>query len=643
MSDIIVLGTDTDAGKTTFSVLWLASFPEDFAYWKPIETGEPDSAKAARLAPRAVVHPPVQAFHHPVAPLLAARLEGRSVLTAAEIMERKPAGGTDLLIESFGSPLSPLNDQELQVEFLRGLGGNHVLVSSSKIGAIGRTLACLQALALHGIQPAAVVLIGPPDDFARDEIRFHGHLPVFSVQPPIRWDEAGVRDAARQQVEVLQEIRSRLAVTKVGPKQNLVERDRQWIWHPYTSLQDPDPPLPCSGAKDEFLYLEDGRRVIDGISSWWTILFAHRDPLLVKTLQETLGVIDHVQFAGVTHAHAVELAELLLGSLTANQPGSSAHWRGGRVFYSDNGSTAVEVALKMAYQFWCHRGEPGRTRFIGFEGGYHGDTFGAMAVGRNAVFFGTFEPLLFQADIVPLSAEALNQTLDRRKGEIAAVIVEPLVQGAGGMHMHSPEQLGQIAQVTRDHGVLLIADEVMTAGGRTGFLWAHQSAGIMPDLLCAAKTLAGGLLPVAATLAAGKIVDAWNSADPTRTFFHGHSFTGHPLACAVGAANWKRLTADPLTVPARMEAFWGDALAPLRMQPGVREVRVRGSIAAVELDVPGGYLAGVGRRLRQACLQKGVLLRPLGSVLYAMPPFCTSPASLQKIADAMIAAVKSLR
>jgi adenosylmethionine-8-amino-7-oxononanoate aminotransferase len=207
------------------------------------------------------------------------------------------------------------------------------------------------------------------------------------------------------------------------------------------------------------------------------------------------------------------------------------------------------------------------------------------------------------------------------------------------MRMHSPEVLRQIVEITHRHGVLFIADEVMTGGGRTGTLWAHQAAGIVPDLICAAKTLTGGILPLAATLVASAIVAAFQSADRSRTFFHGHSFTANPLACAVAVCNVRHLVAQPLTAPQRIERFWSQALASLREHRHVKEVRIRGSIAAVELDVEGGYLAKIGPALRRACLERGVLLRPLGSVLYALPPYCTSEESLQRIADAIHAAV----
>jgi adenosylmethionine-8-amino-7-oxononanoate aminotransferase len=353
----------------------------------------------------------------------------------------------------------------------------------------------------------------------------------------------------------------------------------------------------------------------------------------MAALHEAALSLDHVQFAGVTHPAAVELAALLL---------SKAPWPGGRVFYSDNGSTAVEVALKMAYQYWCHQGQPERTWFVGLEGGYHGDTFGAMSVSRDPLFFGRFEPLLFRAEMVPLSAERLDDALARLAGKVAAVILEPLVQGAGGMRMHSAEELSRLFAVARQHGVLIIADEAMTGAWRTGWLWAHQAVGIAPDLICAAKTLAGGVLPLAATLTAPHLVAAWDTADRSRTFFHGHSFTAHPLACAVAVANWKMLTEAPPSAPQRMERFWRDALALLRGHPRVRAVRARGIIAAVELDVPGGYLAPVGRLLRSSGLEQGVLLRPLGNVLYAIPPFCTSDASLERIAQAMHHTIRAL-
>jgi adenosylmethionine-8-amino-7-oxononanoate aminotransferase len=506
-------------------------------------------------------------------------------------------------------------------------------------------LQCLGALATEPIEPLAVLVLGPPDLFAVEQVRRHWRAGgVFSLTPPAAWTASAVAAAAAEQRETLVSLRDRFSEksqpslqhcpdSDAAARDALIARDRRVVWHPYTSLGSADEPLVCVGARDEFLFTADGRQLIDAISSWWTILHGHRHPVLMAALRDACTAYDHVHFAGVTHAPAVELAEMLL---------QTAPWPGGRVFYSDNGSTAVEVALKMAYQFWADRGEPQRTRFVGFEHGYHGDTFGAMAVGRDPVFFGRFEPLLFRASVTPLSAERLDATLTRHRGEVAGVIVEPLVQGAGGMRMHTPAELSALAEVTRRHGVLFIADEVMTGGGRTGTLWAHQAAGVSPDLICASKTLTGGVLPLAATLISPGVAEAWQTADPARTFFHGHSFTAHPLACSVAVANFKMLTAKPDPRPQRIEAFWNAALSPLRAHAGVSDVRIRGSIAAIELSVGGGYLADVGRQLRRACLERGVLCRPLGNVLYTMPPLATTPDSLARIADAMTAAVNGV-
>ena len=445
-------------------------FAHEYEYWKPLETGESDSAVIQRLVPHATVHRPIMSCKQPVAPLLAARSEGKRVASAVEIAAAKPLSVRHLLVESFGGPFSPLNEDELQFELVRELDLPCVLVASSAVGAVGRSLQCLQALATQGIVPVGVVLVGESDAFAVEQIRRHWQREVvWSVQPPETWDQAGIARAAEAARETINGIRRALRAPETKPTGNadaVVRRDRESVWHPYTSLGDATAPLVCVGAQDEFLHLADGRMVIDAISSWWTILHGHRHPVLMAALVEASAKYDHVHFAGVTHPPAVELAELILQTLS---------WKGGKVFFSDNGSTAVEVALKMAYQFWCHRREKQRTRFISFEGGYHGDTFGSMAVGRDPLFFGRFEPLMFEASLVPLSSEELDAELSRFHDQVAAIIVEPLVQGAGGMRMHTPALLRDLAEVARRHDVLFIADEVMTGGGRTGSLSGASS------------------------------------------------------------------------------------------------------------------------------------------------------------------------
>jgi adenosylmethionine-8-amino-7-oxononanoate aminotransferase len=641
MNGLTILGTDTGAGKTTLALLWMAAFGDEFDYWKPLETGDRDSETVRRLVPDVRVHPPVMWFREAVAPLAAARHENRLVPGAADLAKAAPrVDKRSLLVETFGGPLSPLNEQELQLVLVKALALPTILVSSSTVGAIGRCLQSLAALRVEGLEPAGVVLVGPEDPFAVEQIeRWWIAGRVWNVPAPTQWTAEGIRifaDASREKLRTLRALLVEAEVSQTIPSdRTLVARDRQNVWHPYTSLGTNEPPLECVGAQNEFLHLADGRKVIDAISSWWTILHGHRQPLLMAALEQASHQFDHVHFAGVTHEPAVALAELILATMP---------WHGGRVFYSDDGSTAVEVALKLAHQFWRHRGEPQRTHFIGFEHGYHGDTFGAMAVSRDPVFFGAFEPMLFGASIVPLSPQRLEEELSRRPGQTAAIIVEPLVQGAGGMRMHTPGQLQAIAEVAHRHDVPLIADEVMTGGGRTGTLWAYQAAGIIPDLICMGKTLAGGILPLAATAVSPRIVEAFQTTDRRKTFFHGHSFTAHPLACAVAVANWKHLLPSVTTKP--IEAIWRETLLSLQELPQVREVRIRGSIAAVEIEGEGegeaGYLAEAGSVMRKACLDRGVLCRPLGNVLYALPPLATPPASLYKIAQAIREAVAAV-
>jgi adenosylmethionine-8-amino-7-oxononanoate aminotransferase len=412
---------------------------------------------------------------------------------------------------------------------------------------------------------------------------------------------------------------------------NLPERDAAHLWHPYTQHGLEPAPLPVVRAEGAVLTLADGREVIDAISSWWASLHGHGHPRIADAIARQARELDHVLFAGATHEPAVALAE----QLVALAP------RGlGRVFYSDDGSTAVEVALKMAYQRWVHLGEPQRTVFIALAGGYHGDTFGAMAASDPDPFFAPFAPLLFEVRRVPPDAAALAATLGELGARACAVILEPLVQGAAGMVMHGADFVRAARAACDAHGVPLIADEVMTGFGRTGALFACAQAGVTPDFLCLAKGLTGGVLPLAATLTTEAIFDAFRSAERRRTFFHGHTFTASPIGCAAALASLALVREND--VPARLDAIGARIereLRPLARRSGVREVRRTGGIVAVELraraDDDPGYLARRALALRAAAIARGVWLRPLGNVVYAMPPACTTDEQADRIARAM--------
>jgi adenosylmethionine-8-amino-7-oxononanoate aminotransferase len=392
---------------------------------------------------------------------------------------------------------------------------------------------------------------------------------------------------------------------------SLAARDAAVLWRPYTAASAP-PPIPIVAAEGAYLVAEDGRRYLDAIASWWTNVHGHAHPRLAAALAAQARTMEHVIFAGFTHEPAVALAERLV-ALTGLA----------RVFYSDNGSTAVEVALKIAVQYWAARGER-RARFLVLPHGYHGDTVGAMSVSGIPLFRDTFADLLFTADTWD------GGTIAR---DVAAVLVEPMVQGAGGMRVQTPAFLRGIAERCREAGTLLIADEVMTGFGRTGAMFACEHAGVRPDIVCLAKGITGGTLPFAATVASAAVHDAFGGA----TFHHGHSFCANPLGCAVALESLRLFDETPVLARARaIGARIRAHLVPLRARPGVADVRGLGAIQAVELRAPdAGYTAAVGPRLYAAALERGVLLRPLGNVLYAMPPLCVTDDEADRIGATM--------
>ncbi|MFK5955566.1 MAG: adenosylmethionine--8-amino-7-oxononanoate transaminase [Planctomycetota bacterium] len=410
---------------------------------------------------------------------------------------------------------------------------------------------------------------------------------------------------------------------------NLPQRDQKVCWHPYTQHQLDPEPLAVVAAKDATLTLADGTEVIDAISSWWANLHGHARPEITAAMAEQAVKLDHIMFAGFTHEPAVRLAEELV-DMTPD--GLS------RVFYSDNGSTAVEVGLKAVYQTWVRRGQPSRTVFLALDGGYHGDTFGAMSVGEPEPFFEEFSPFLFHVVRVAPNIAAVEAALADLEGRVAGFILEPLVQGAAGMKMHSVDFLKDLRTQCTQNEIFLIADEVMTGFGRTGHRFACNAADIAPDVMCLAKGLTGGIFPLSATLVTEEIYSAFLSDERAKAFFHGHTFTGNPIGCAVGLASMEILRRE--NTPAMLQCI-GDRLFAqlqnLEQQDGVLEVRQCGGIVAIELQTEDeGYLAGLGETLRAGCrAQKNVLLRPLGNIMYAMPPSCTTDEEVDQIAVAL--------
>jgi adenosylmethionine-8-amino-7-oxononanoate aminotransferase len=392
---------------------------------------------------------------------------------------------------------------------------------------------------------------------------------------------------------------------------SLIDRDRKHLWHPYTQMLSAPDPLPIVRGEGVYLFTEDGRKILDGISSWWVNIHGHSHPKLNAALAAQARELEHVMFAGCTHRPAVELAERLVEAIPAGLT---------RIFYSDNGSTAVEAAIKIAVQYWRNRGEPQRTTLMTLNHAYHGDTVGAMSASEDSVFTRAFSPLLFPVQRFG-SLEELDGLLQKHSGKAAAVLIEPMLQAAGGMIIWPKEFVGGVRELCDRHGVLMIADEVLTGFGRTGRMFACEHAEVSPDILCLSKALTAGYLPLGVTAATEAVYDAFLSHDRNRTFFHGHSYTANPLACAIAIASLDLFRDNNVMARVqRLERQLQEGLAPLRGLPNVADVRVTGGVGVVEL-MGGGYLDQLGPRLGAAFLERGLLLRPLGNVVYFMPPY----------------------
>lgn len=439
---------------------------------------------------------------------------------------------------------------------------------------------------------------------------------------------------------------------------SLADRDRACVWHPYTQMQIAPPPIPIVRGEGVYLYTEDGRRILDGISSWWVNIHGHAHPKLNEALAAQARQLEHVVFAGFTHRPAVELAERLLEILPSGLQ---------RIFYSDNGSTAVEVALKLAWQYWRNRSQPQRTRFVTLHHAYHGDTVGAMSASEDSVFTRTFNAMLFPVLRThapycyrcPIGLKRAGCGIDclgelerllRQGGDsIAGVLLEPMLQGAGGMIIWPIEFLAGARRLCDQYGTLLIADEVLTGFGRTGRMFACEHAGVQPDLICLSKALTAGYLPLGVTAATEAIYNAFLSDDRSKTFFHGHSYTANPLACAVALASLDLFRQNPVLDRIRaLECQLRDGLEPLRRLPNVGDVRVIGAVGVVELESASvGYLDQAGPRLAAAFLDRGLLLRPLGNILYFMPPYVISESqaawALEQIEQVIAAALPAFQ
>ena len=414
----------------------------------------------------------------------------------------------------------------------------------------------------------------------------------------------------------------------MGSQPDWYARGLDHVWRPYAQMKTEAPPLPVVMTHGSRLVLADGRELIDGIASWWTACHGYRHPHIEAAVARQLEVMPHVMFGGLVHEPALTLARRLVDLLGAPFE---------RVFFSESGSVAVEVAMKMAVQAWLNRGERGRTKVLAFRGGYHGDTFATMAVcdpdeGMHALFRGVLaEQPVLDLPRDEASTAALEAFLGAHARGLAAIIVEPLVQGAGGMLFHTPEVLQRLRSAADRHGLFLIFDEIFTGFGRTGSMFAFEQAGVRPDIVTLGKGLTGGTLPLAATVASTEVADAFWSDDPGKALMHGPTYMANPLACAAANASLDLFETQPRLPQVRALAEQMEAeLAACFGGPGVRDVRVRGAIGVVELETAPDLAA-----LKARFVELGVWIRPLGRTIYLTPAFTISPADLSVLTGAI--------
>ena len=402
---------------------------------------------------------------------------------------------------------------------------------------------------------------------------------------------------------------------------SLANRDQQVIWHPYTQMKNAV--LPISIVKGEGAYLFDdaGNKYIDAISSWWVNIHGHAHPYIAEKVNEQFLQLEHVIFAGFTHPKAVELAERLLQRLPANQS---------KIFYSDNGSTAVEVGVKMALQYWQNQNIK-KNKIIAFKDAYHGDTFGAMSVSGRSVFTQPFNEFLFHVDFIDVPVKGKEEVsvsqLEKllQTNDVAAFIFEPLILGAGGMIMYEPESLEKLIKLCKEKNVITIADEVMTGFGRTGKFFATDFIDSKPDIICLSKGLTGGVMPLGVTSCSQQIFDAFLSDDRMKTFYHGHSFTANPVTCAAACASLDIFEqSETMKDVQRISSMHKEFISTMPSNPAIADIRQKGTILAIELKTNENtkYLNTIGDKARTFFLSKKIIIRPLGNVIYILPPYC---------------------
>ncbi len=658
---VAVTGTGTGVGKTVLTAAICTALRRrgvDCRAIKAVATGVPPGAEAedAILLGRATGIAPSEAvlaiFTLPRSPRAAAAAEGRELETEAlaRSLEAAAAGCDLLLVEGVGGLLVPLAPRWTVRDLLRRLDAGVVVAAPAGLGTINHTALTVEAARGAGLRVVGVALVDAAGDdpaFVAEnaaQIAEQCGVPVLGVLAHL--DDPADLDALAEAAGTLD--LSALTVPEPDATATVVAADRRHVWHPFTQTSDwrDEDLLVIRSGEGCWLRDESGRRYLDGISSLWCTVHGHAHPTLDRAAREQLGRIAHSTFLGQTHAPGALLAEELSG---VAPPGLS------RVFYCEAGAAAVEAALRIALLAQRHAGHPGRTQFVALAEAYHGDTAGAVSVGRSEPFHTGLDPILFPARTVPsphldeaASLRALSDLLEREGDRVAALIVEPRVQAAAGMLTHSDGWLVHAAALARRHGALLIADEVATGFGRTGDLFASAGAGVAPDILCLGKGLTGGYLPLSAVLTTEELFDRFTAPHAEhRTLYYGHTYTGNPVACAVARASLRLFEEeDTLGSARRLAATLGRLLAGrVASLPGVFEIRTSGVMTGIELregETPLDPALRTGRRVILAARRHGVVVRPLGDTVVLNPPLTMTDAEAEILVSAVGEAIEEV-
>lgn len=668
---VYIVGTDTDAGKTVVTAALLRALsaqPLKVRGLKVIQTGcSCDSAGAMRApdidvyreAAPGIACEALHMFESPCSPHLAAARAGSQLSAGAlsKQLHNRIANADLTLVEGAGGVFVPLNGEETLLDLLESMRARVVLVIANRLGAINHALLTVEALRARGVAILGVIFTQPsepPDlhlerEIRKDNIETIARLANVRILAAIAYDARLAGKNKKERGRAWDNLSAQLAGTAsllagaaaMQPEPDnaaLLDFDEKHIWHPYTSSVEPLPVWEAVRTQGNYIYLRNGAALLDGMASWWSAIHGYNHPRLIAALREQSARMPHVMFGGLTHAPAVTLAKKLL----TLAPASLRH-----VFFADSGSVSVEVALKMALQYFYALGKTQKQFFLTPRGGYHGDTFGAMSVcdpvnGMHAMFRHTLPQQMFaprpecpfHAPYDPESPDEIARALELHGHSIAAVILEPVVQGAGGMRFYHPEYLRQLRSLCTEHDVLLILDEIATGFGRTGKMFACQWAGIEPDIMCVGKALTGGIMSLAATLTTTRVAHGISAAGAA--LMHGPTFMGNPLACAVASASLDLLTESPWRQRIlHMEKCMREGLAECAELYGVQDARVLGGIGVVEMRRP----VNAGRLQEFFVNRCGVWIRPFARLIYIMPPYTISEEELKRLIHSIKTAI----